>query len=374
MTDRQQDAAVSDHRVIAWVWSLLLLTGLVWSGWTISQSNLRVADLAPSAWLDGKAMAALTADLRLPGQPDLEMANAAVRYRFLGDTGAQVALGCPQWLFYRDGLRAPTDGGDAPFNMRQKLMRHWAKLLREKNIALLVVVVPDKARIESSHLCGLSIDDAQTRRFDRWEQELTQAGIPFVDLRTAMQGHERPLFFRTDVHMNVDGARISASAVAAATLPLLNAPKGAQTFDIHPPGPAEPLRGDLLVLSGLIDAPQGWRPDLETVQPQQIDPVREVGLLDTAPPVEVLLAGSSNGRRSNFASWLGIGLGQEVWNESMDGGQFSGAFQQTLEKSNSWPSSLKLVIWEFSESALSLPLAEREKAALESLNALPAAW
>lgn len=374
MTDRQQDAAVSGHRVIAWVWSLLLLTGLVWSGWTIGQSNLRVGDLAPSAWLDGKAMAALTADLRLPGQSNLEMANAAVRYRFLGDTGTQVALGCPQWLFYRDGLRAPDHAGDGPFAQRLKLMRHWVEQLRKKNIALLVVAVPDKARIETGHLCGLSIADAQTRRFDRWEQALSQAGIPFVDLRTAMKSHESPLFFRTDVHMNADGARISASAVAAAALPLLGGEKGPQAFDIRPPGPAEPLRGDLLVLSGLIDAPQGWRPDLETVQPQQIDPIREIGLLDTAPPVEVLLAGSSNGRRSNFATWLGIGLGREVWNESMDGGQFSGAFQQVMEKASNWPPSLRLVIWEFSESALSLPLAEREKVALESLNALPAAW
>lgn len=352
----------------------MLLVGLVWSGWSIGHSGVKISDFRPAAWLDGAALNALTKELRLPAQKTLETAHAAIRYRLMGDTGLQVAMGCPQWLFYADGLRPPAGVSEAPLEARMKLMRHWADRLREKNIALLVVAVPDKSRIEAGRLCGLQRAPVMDRYLERWHAALREAGVRFVDLRGVMQGHGEPLFFRTDVHMNAPGARMAAQGVAQAALPLLGGEKGAQQFRVHPPGRPEVLQGDLLVLSGLMDAPEGWRPDLEMVAPQTIEPIRELGLLDDAPPVEVLLAGSSNGRRSNFASWLGMGLGREVWNLSMDGGQFSGGFQDALGKSEDWPDTLRLVIWEFSENALSLPLAEREKTALEAIIAQPAAW
>ncbi len=374
MKDGQQEGEASGHRFNAWVWGIMLLAGLVWSIWSIGSSSVKISDFKPSAWLDGAALNALTKALRLPGQETLETAHAAVRYRTMGDAGLQVALGCPQWMFYADGLRPPAGVTDEPFEARLKLMRHWAHQLRQKNIQLLVVAIPDKGRVEADKLCGLERATVMDARLERWHDTLRTAGIPFVDLRGVMQGQDAPLFFRTDVHMNATGARLAAQGVAAAALPLLGGAKGAQQFTVHPPGKPDVLKGDLLVLSGLMDAPKGWRPDLERVAPQDIEPVRDLGLLDEAAPVEVLLAGSSNGRRSNFAAWLGMGLGREVWNLSMDGGQFSGGFQDALKKSGDWPHTLRLVIWEFSENALSLPLAEREKAELEAIIALPAAW
>ena len=68
-----------------------------------------------------------------------------------------------------------------------------------------------------------------------------------------------------------------------------------------------------------------------------------------------------------IAEWLGNDLGQEVWNLSMDGGQFSGAMIKALKQESSWPQSLQLVIWEFSENTLSLPLADDEKKALKEI-------
>ena len=121
------------------------------------------------------------------------------------------------------------------------------------------------------------------------------------------------------------------------------------------------------MLSGLKNAPAAWRPQIESVPSQTITPVRGGGLLDDAPPVQVLLAGSSNGLRSNFAEWLGHDLGQEVWNLSMDGGQFAGAMIKALKQESSWPQSLQLVIWEFSENTLSLPLTDDEKKALKEI-------
>ncbi|MGN6085421.1 alginate O-acetyltransferase AlgX-related protein [Trinickia sp.] len=366
MTPQNQDHRFG-HRLSALVSVVLLVAGFGWAVWSLAHAKLDAQALRLPAWLDGAAGKALGKSLHLPAQDAIETASAAVRYRVLGDLGDQTALGCPQWMFYRDGLR-PQPGVQADIvRDRIRLMRYWTGELRARHIAVLVVAVPDKSRIEAAHLCGRAASQAMQQRLDAWQDALRADGVPFVDLRPTLEGHTEPMFFRTDVHMNADGARAAATAVAQAALPLLGDRKGTQTFSIGEPGAPRVRMGDLLVLSGLERAPRGWRPELERVPPQTIEPVRSGGLLDATPPVEVLLAGSSNGRRSNFAPWLGIGLGREVWNLSMDGGQFSGALVAALRERNQWPSSLKLVIWEFSENALSLPLTDDEKAVLAHL-------
>lgn len=368
MTTPNHDHA-SEHRLAALVWALLLIAGFGWALWSLAHARIDGQALRLDAWLDGSAGKALGKSLRVPEQDTIETANAAAHYRLLGDLGDQTALGCPQWMFYRDGLRPQPGVGDSVFQARLRLMRYWTGELRRQHINVLVVAVPDKSRIEAAHLCGQEVSTAMRQRLDRWQDALRADGVRFVDLRPTLEGHATPMFFRTDVHMNADGARAAATAVAQAALPLLGNQKGTQDFMIGTPGAPAVRIGDLLVLSGLQRAPQGWRPDLERVQPQVIDPVRAGGLLDDTPPVEVLLAGSSNGRRSNFAPWLGIGLGREVWNLSMDGGQFSGALVAAFRQRDTWPKSLKLVIWEFSENALSLPLTGDEQAVLERLPA-----
>lgn len=359
------------HRLTAFVWVALLIAGFGWALWSLAHARIDAQALRLGAWLDGSAGQALGKSLRLPDQDAIETANAAVRYRLLGDLGDQAALGCPQWMFYRDGLRPPPGVGDSVLQARLRLMRYWTGELRKQQINVLVVAVPDKSRIEAAHLCGQEASTAMQQRLDQWQDALRADGVPFVDLRPTLEGHAKPMFFRTDVHMNADGARAAAAAVAQAALPLLGNQKGTQDFSIGKPGAPEIRMGDLLVLSGLQRAPRGWRPDLERVPPQAIEPVRAGGLLDDTPPVEVLLAGSSNGRRSNFAPWLGIGLGREVWNLSMDGGQFSGALVSAFRARDTWPKSLRLVIWEFSENALSLPLTADEQAVLEHVPAGP---
>lgn len=351
----------ASHRLTAWVVAVLLAVGLGWGGWRLVAARIGAAELSPSAWLDGSAGAALNKALALPRQADIDTWNAALRYRLLGDLGDQVAMGCPQWLFYRDGLRPPP--GVHVFDERLRLMRHWVRELREKQVQVLVVAVPDKSRIESAQLCGLPVSQPMRQTLDTWQAALRADGVPFVDLREALLAAPAPRFFRTDVHMNAQGAQAAAARVADAALPLLNGP-GTQSFKTEPAPAPQARMGDLIVLAGLENARPAWRPALERVSEAKIEPVRGGGLLDEPPPVEVLLAGSSNGRRSQFAERLGMGLGREVWNMSLDGGQFSGALTMALNQRAQWPASLKLVIWEFSENALSLPLTADEQALL----------
>lgn len=355
------------HRATSWVVFVLLLGGFCAGVWMLAKAQLPADKLAPSQWTDGAAGKVINDVLKLPMQGSADTWNAALRYRLLGDTGAQVALGCPGWLFYRDGLRPQPGVGSEVFEQRIKLMQHWSQQLQAQGVQLLVAVVPDKSRVEQAHSCGLRQWAPMRERYGHWQQALHAAGAGSVDLLPALQAGNAPLFFATDVHMNRTGAQRAADAVAAQALPLLGGP-GAQAFEVGPLGAPQPRMGDLIVLAGLEHAPPAWRPALDMEPEQVIAPLRGGGLLDDTPPVEVLLLGSSNGRRSLFAERLGKAMGREVWNQSLDGGQFSGALLAAWPQRTQWPPSLKLVIWEFSEMALSLPLTDGEQAALADID------
>ena len=368
MAPSAANAASNDDRVShlgpALVVGVLLTLGLAWGMWLLAHARFDARSLSLAAWADGRAGVSLNHQLRMPGQSTWDTWSAALRYRMLGDLGPDVVMGCPQWLFYRDGLR-PRPGVQV-YEKRLDLMRHWIAQIRARGVQVLVVAVPDKSRIESDHLCGMPVSQEFRRILDRWQQALALDGVLYADLRPALQLSRQDMFFRTDVHLNAEGAAAAAHALAQVALPLLQGP-GTQQFSHETATPPQPRMGDLVVLAGLEHAPAGWRPYLEEVAEQNIKPVRSGGLLDDTPPAEVLLAGSSNGRRSHFAEYLGMGLGREVWNLSQDGGQFSGALITALKQRAQGPASLKLVIWEFSENALSLPLTADERIVLSSM-------
>ena len=347
--------------------TVLLLAAGVFAGiGMLCRAHIPASGLSPAQWLSGEAGKTVSQALKLPMQARTDMYAAALHYRFLGDTGPQVALGCPGWLFYRDGLHPPLGGGDAAFRQRIHLMQYWSRQLRDAGIQLLVVVVPDKSRIEQAHTCGLSYSEAMRRRYDYWQGALSKAGVATLDLLPVLASSDESTYFRTDVHMNRVGAQRAAEAIAQRALPLLGG-RGTQAFEVSGLGAVQPRMGDLVVLAGLEHAGDRWRPSLDMEQAESIVPVRGGGLLDDTPPVEVLYAGSSNGLRSQLVERLGKALGREVWNQSRDGGQFAGALMEQWPQRAHWPSSLKLVIWEFSEMALSLPLADDERAALAEI-------
>jgi alginate O-acetyltransferase complex protein AlgJ len=305
------------------------------------------------AWRSGEAMRRIDRALDVPYAAALRTASAALRYRLLGDLGPQVREGCPGWLFYAAGLRPePSEQVRAEATMRDHLaaLSGYADALRRDGQTLVVVTVPDKARVETQALCGLRQDALMSARWDAWERALTQRGIAHVDLSAPLAA-ARPAFYRTDVHWNARGAQAAADAVAAAVRPLLGG-RGDLRFVAEHDSGVHARAGDLLRLAGLADAPDGWRPALDVEMPETIRPVPSGGLLDETPPARVLLAGSSFSRRSGFADRLGRALGREVWNVSVDDGRFDRALAASWTHRTTWPPGLRVVIWEMSEDAL----------------------
>lgn len=351
------------HRPLAWLVAFLLAMGCLAA---VTSLVTQARDGKPfdlHGWRDGSLGHSMDRAIDVPYAPALHRWQDAVRYRVFGDLGRQVREGCPGWLFYADGLHAPVqagqetparaDGSDVLTDARIASLHHYADALRASGIRLVVVTVPDKSRVETEALCGLNQDARMTQRLAVWQRALDQSGVARVDLLPALQA-ARPAFFRTDVHWNARGAQAAAQVVGAAVLPLLGAAGDARFT--HATEPAAPRIGDLLTLAGLADVPDAWRPAPDIVANETLQAQHSGGLLDAGPAAQVLLAGSSFSRRSAFAERLGERLGQEVWNVSLDDGQFDRALQSIWHDRANWPHSLRVVIWEMSEDALSVPL------------------
>lgn len=353
------------HRALAWIVAVLLAVGFGVAVVALGRQADSGEPFQWAGWRDGTLGHQIEGAIDVPYARTLHRWQAALRYRVLGDLGQQVREGCPGWLFYADGLRPPpaaagqvrqvgVPGADALLDARIATLHRYANALRKDGIRLVVVTVPDKARVETPALCGLHQDARMTQRLTGWQQALDAAGIARVELLPALQ-HASPAYFRTDVHWNANGAQAAANVIGAAVLPMLGA-RGDTRFE-HQQAAPQPRVGDLLTLAGLGDVSDAWRPAPDLVAQDTISAVHSGGLLDDAPPVEVMLAGSSFSRRSEFAGRLGEQLGREVWNVSLDDGQFDRALQAMWNKRATWPKSLRVLVWELSEDALHLPVA-----------------
>lgn len=369
------------HRRIAWLVALLLGLGCAGALVSLVTQSRSGASFDVRGWRDGSLGRSVDRAIDVPYARTLHRWQAAARYRLFGDLGRQVREGCPDWLFYADGLNAPVqpdhdpveraDGGDALTDARIASLHRYADALGGMGIELLVVTVPDKARLESEALCGLRQDARMTQRLNVWNRALSARGVAHVNLLPALQA-ARPAYFRTDVHWNARGAQAAAQVVGAAVLPILG--QRGETVFTHATAQPEPRVGDLLTLANLDQVSDAWRPAPDVVAAETLQAQRSGGLLDDGPAAAVLLAGSSFSRRSAFAERLGEQLGREVWNVSLDDGQFDRALQAIWRDRATWPKSVRVVIWEMSEDALSMPVDEAPtRPAADAANAADAA-
>jgi alginate O-acetyltransferase complex protein AlgJ len=357
---------VSSHKLVACAISLALAVGFVCSVNSLRHLVAENNFPPPANDFHVSLNQKINASLRLPYSQKITPILAGIRYRLFGDLGTQVSEGCPGWMFYNNGFHAMPGGGEA-FRQRLALAKYFLSELRKSGAEVLVVTVPDKTRIETDALCGLHPAASAHDRLDLWQRALKTLNANFVDLRGALV-EAKPAFFRTDVHWNERGAEAAAVKVADEASLILKIP-GTQEYSVQRAQFPEARIGDLLVLAGLDRAPKHWRPMPDQELRSTIKAVYKGGLLDEPSDPEVAIVGSSSSRRSNFAEWLGQKLGRQIWNRSLDGGQFSGALQAALRDRERWPPRLRLIIWELPEMSLTLPLSDEEHKTLATLNA-----
>jgi alginate O-acetyltransferase complex protein AlgJ len=305
--------------------------------------------------VDGEVAAALPKSERLDGL------QAGLEYRIFDDAGPQVRAGCAGWLFLAEEF-LEVRGGSDNMRARRAIVEKAAARLGERGIAVVLLPVPDKARMAPQALCGRRVSAQAQGRWAEWQRISADSHVPQVDVargRPAQLG-----YWRTDTHWDRGGAKYAASVAAAEVNRILGG-RGDERADVRTASVAEPRPGDLLRLSNLENAPRALQPAPDMDRSVTVSWRHGGGLLDSGPKASVILAGSSYSQNSGFAGELGLALGREVVQMSEPGGGFDGALLRVLAKPRESLEQAKVVVWEWPERSLTLPLTADERAFLE---------
>jgi len=324
-----------------------------------------------------QAFALALADAPVPSSAAL--IERGLSWVVAGDLGPRVRRGAPGWLFLGDELTVH----DQPQNnaaQRKADVLKVQKILSAKGIKLLVVVVPDKSRIEASQLGMLHRPARYRQRASQWVDELKLAGVEAFDLTdtlTAFKQKHTAAFLKSDSHWTEQGAEAAAVAVSAEVqrLKIVAAPTQALVIDHR----TERTRaGDLIRLAGVEWLSDSLQPQPDVLQETSFKVEKRANtalgsalapsasaqtddLFGDADLPNVVVIGTSFSRTSNFVPFIEKELKAKVANLARSGGDFSGAMNAYLSSVAFKKTPPKLVIWENPERVL------RQKIAKDSI-------
>jgi alginate O-acetyltransferase complex protein AlgJ len=338
---------------------LLSCAWLFWSG----KVELLPPDISTDAMLHGevthKIAKQLSAATLAKKAADLERAASWLVFK---DTGPRVRQGCPGWLFIADEL---TINRHALANAETKAQAvvDLQQQLAKRGVQLLVTVVPDKSRIATEQLCGVTRPDQLQNRVSTWTAALHSAGVNALDLTSTLQPLGAAAYLRTDTHWSEKGANAAAKALAAHVRADGMQATPQKSFDVRNAALA-PRPGDLVRLAGIDWLPLSLQPAPESVAASEIseraqavqgggDDLDDLFGDDNLP--NVALIGTSFSRNSNFAGFLQLALGAPIGNFGKDGGEFSGAANAYFDSPAFKQTPPKLLIWEIPERDLQTP-------------------
>jgi alginate O-acetyltransferase complex protein AlgJ len=278
----------------------------------------------------------------------------------LRDLGADVKQGEDGWLFLDEELRVHPDR-TANARDRAATVSEIFRALAARHIALLVVVVPDKSRIERAHLGGLRRPPALDSRVRDWAALLDASGVPVLDLSPTLEASTSPPFLKTDTHWTEHGSRLAADAVAE-RLRRMRAIEGEPVPSVIASRKAVTTWGDLVHLAGIDGLPASLKPAPDTDWQSTVETRNESTDLfgATALPATVLI-GTSFSRRGNFHAFLQLASQALVADFAMDGGDFSGAAQRYFSGPAFAENPPRAIVWEVPERALESPIDESER-------------
>ena len=354
--------------------SSVMLAGL----WQIIAAASSPDELVfPRTWLDfrqGRTTGTLEKQLdkNLPARTTLIATANSLRYLLTRGGGDQVRVGRDGWLFLTDELKFETDAL-THLNARSQLFGDAARGLDRQGVKLVIVLVPDKARLYSGKLTDGQYPAYNLSRYQDSLAALGKQDVHIVDLLTplAAAASQSQAYYSSDTHWNQTGAQISANAVALA-VNKLGIELEKTTFVTTAAGAKIERPGDLIRLMGLKDTPSFLRPpsDMELpVVTRQTSVDAAAGLFgDTVVPVA--LTGTSYSLRGNFHGFLQQALSAKVLNTAKDGGGLLQAVGAYLKDDAFKSAKPKILVWEVPERFLYAKLDDEFKW-LESVRLLP---
>ncbi len=317
-----------------------------------------------------QAFAAALADAPVPS--NAARIERGLSWVVAGDLGPRVRRGDSGWLFLGDEL---TVHDQPQLNVAQRKVDvlKVQKTLAAKGIKLLVVVVPDKTRIEASQLGLLHRPARYAPRVSQWVGELKLAGVETLDLTDTLSAFKQKngaAFLKSDSHWTEQGAEAAARSVSAEVVRLKIVATPAQDLivdkriELNRPG-------DLIRLAGvewLFDALQPQQDLAQETTFKVGSQLQDKGKLGTASVSSasaqtddlfgdadlpnVVVIGTSFSRTSNFVSFIEKELKAKIANLARNGGDFSGAMNTYLSSVAFKKTPPKLVIWEIPERVL----------------------
>lgn len=277
---------------------------------------------------------------------------AAIQLKLFGEGRQGVVVGRNGWLYTQEEFRSYPDA-QAQIDAHLRLIERVHESLRQRDIELIVALVPAKARLYPEHLDGGSPAAVHQTLYARVRQDLVARGIFAPDLQAAMGWCKQnaAVFLRTDTHWTPEGASCAARALAQGESDRQPAARKAQHFHTEVQA-ARPHRGDLiqfLPLTPWFDAllPQPDRLPIATTQAEGGD------LLSDTPAPELILIGTSYSAdaRWNFDGALREAFGEDVLNLAQAG---HGPFEPMLDflQRPVTEGRTRQVIWEIPERYL----------------------
>ncbi|MBN8521133.1 MAG: hypothetical protein J0L77_04450 [Alphaproteobacteria bacterium] len=268
-----------------------------------------------------------------------------------------VVIGQEGWLFTREEFEFP-QGYDGHVSQNLSFIRTVHSDLKSKNIDLIIVPVPAKARVASAYLGRHTFPDYRDKIYADFERFLTAHNITHVDTSSVFdKTKSRALYLKTDTHWTPEGARYAAHTVAqvlASAFPYLTYPVTSYDLKIDEP---KPYRGDLLryVRAEPIESFWGISPDqIRSYQAVSQD-ISDDLFSDQTP--EIVLVGTSYSANPTwpFIDFLKESIRTDILNMSDEGkGPFE-VMSSYLESDSYHNDSPKLIIWEIPERYLPMP-------------------
>lgn len=280
---------------------------------------------------------------------------AAIDYLLFDEGRSGVVLGADHWLYTDEEFKLENEP-EARITENLARLQQVRDALAQKQIRLLVAVVPSKARVYPEFVGAHPPPALHQALYARFAAALQRAQVPSADLLGPLVDGKReaPTYLRTDTHWTPYGARLAAQAIGAAAVAQGLVPAAPPaTFHAERSG-REFYRGDLFKFLPL-DPYFGWLlPPGEMLDRVHTEAAGEGSLLGDAATPQIALIGTSYSANPlwDFPGALQAALGQPVGNYARNGTGPFAPMQQYLDSADLRAAPPKLVIWEFPERYL----------------------
>lgn len=280
---------------------------------------------------------------------------AALEYLAFGEGRAGLVIGEDGWL-YSDEEFAPVVDGQRQLRDNLALIRGVQRQLEERDIQLLLAIIPAKTRLYPEHTGSHQPSALQRSLYPRFHRAVRNAGIAAPDLLAPLQAakDEAPMFLRTDTHWTPQGADVTAKAlseVVRSAMQLRGEPQQFVTETVE----TRTHLGDLTRFLPLAPLFESLLPQADRLQQRETH-AADSGSADLFgdSDLPVALVGTSYSANPawNFAGALREHLQRDLANHAEEGGGPLVPMLKYLQSDELKNNPPQLVIWEFPERYL----------------------